>query len=158
MIEAKIAELLTAKFEEEDFQDCFLVESKLNLNNRLEVFIECDNSLTLKKCQKISRYLEGFIDEQQWLGEKYVLEVSSPGIGKPLKLKRQYQKNIGRKVEVNFEEGKPQSGQLIEVADDSITIEYEIIVKEGKKKRKEMTQQVIPFENIKKAVVKATFK
>ncbi len=157
MIEAKIRDLLTTKFQEEAFQDCFLVEIKLNQNRKLEVFVDCDNGLTHEKCQRISRYLESFIDEEQWLGEKYTLEVSSPGIGKALKLKRQYKKNIGRRVEINFHEGKPQTGNLIEVKEESVTIEYEIIVKEGKKKRKEMTQQVIPFENIKKTVVKVVF-
>lgn len=157
MIEEKIKELLAKKFQEEGFQDCFLVDLKAGLNNKVEVFIESDSALTHPRCQKISRYLEGFIDENQWLGEKYTLEVSSPGIGKPLKLKRQYYKNIGRRVEINFLEGKPQTGKLIEVNDDTITIEYEIIIKEGKKKRKEMFEHVIPFENIKKAVVKVTF-
>ena len=91
MIEDRIVELLGAKFEEEEFRDCFLVETKFHGNNKLEVFIDCDNGLTFEKCQKISRYLESFIDEKQWLGEKYVLDVSSPGIGRPLILKRQYQ-------------------------------------------------------------------
>ena len=158
MIEEKIRELLEEKFQEEEFQDCYLVEMKHHQSNkRVEVYIECDNALTHEKCQKISRYLEGFIDENQWLGEKYILEVSSPGIGRPLRLKRQYHKNIGRRIEVDFIEGKPHTGQLIEVNDDTITIEYEIVVKDGKKKRKEMFQHIIPFDNIKKAKVKVTF-
>lgn len=157
MIEEKIVDLLTEKFQEEGFQDCFLVEIKLSQHNKVEVFLECDSGLTFRKCQKISRYLESFIDEEQWLGEKYTLDVSSPGIGKPLKMNRQYRINIGRRVEVFLLEGKPQTGKLIEVDNDSITIEYEITVKEGKKKRKEMTQQNILFENIKKTVVKVSF-
>ncbi|MCR9285793.1 MAG: ribosome maturation factor [Bacteroidetes bacterium] len=148
---------MTEKFQEEGFQDCFLVEIKLSQHNKVEVFLECDSGLTFRKCQKISRYLESFIDEEQWLGEKYTLDVSSPGIGKPLKMNRQYRINIGRRVEVFLLEGKPQTGKLIEVDNDSITIEYEITVKEGKKKRKEMTQQNILFENIKKTVVKVSF-
>lgn len=157
MIEAKIRDLLSTKFQEEEYQDCFLVELKLHQSHKLEVFIDSDSGLTHTKCQRISRYLESFIDEEQWLGEKYILEVSSPGIGKALKLKRQYKKNIGRRIEVNFHEGKPQTGNLIAVTEDEITIEYEITVKEGKKKRKEMTQRVIPFETIKKTVVKVVF-
>jgi ribosome maturation factor RimP len=157
VIEEKIVDLLTEKFQEEGFQDCFLVEIKLSQHNKVEVFLECDSGLTFRKCQKISRYLESFIDEEQWLGEKYTLDVSSPGIGKPLKMNRQYRINIGRRVEVFLLEGKPQTGKLIEVDNDSITIEYEITVKEGKKKRKEMTQQNILFENIKKTVVKVSF-
>lgn len=157
MIEDKIVDLLNTKFQEEEYQDCFLVEMKLSQSNKLEVFLDCDSGLTFEKCQRISRYLESYLDEGQWLGEKYTLEVSSPGVGKPLKMNRQYKKNIGRRVEVNFNEGKPQTGKLIAVDDESITIEYEITIKEGKKKRKEMNQQNILFENIKKTVVKVSF-
>lgn len=157
MIEDKIVDLLNTKFQEEEYQDCFLVEMKLSQSNKLEVFLDCDSGLTFEKCQRISRYLESYLDEEQWLGEKYTLEVSSPGVGKPLKMNRQYKKNIGRRVEVNFNEGKPQTGKLIAVDDESITIEYEITIKEGKKKRKEMNQQNILFENIKKTVVKVSF-
>jgi ribosome maturation factor RimP len=157
VIEDKIVDLLNTKFQEEEYQDCFLVEMKLSQSNKLEVFLDCDSGLTFEKCQRISRYLESYLDEGQWLGEKYTLEVSSPGVGKPLKMNRQYKKNIGRRVEVNFNEGKPQTGKLIAVDDESITIEYEITIKEGKKKRKEMNQQNILFENIKKTVVKVSF-
>ena len=106
MIVEKITDLLDKKFTEEDFSDCFLVDIKAHAHNKIDVFIDSDSGVTFEKCQKISRYLERFIDENGWLGEKYVLEVSSPGISRPLKFKRQYAKNIGRKVEVKG----PRSG------------------------------------------------
>ena len=107
MIEQKIEDLLSEKFKETDFDDFFIVAIKLHTNNKLEVFIDSDSSLPLSKCQQISRYLESYIDTHQWLGEKYILEVSSPGISRPLTLVRQYKKNIGRKLAVNFlEDGK----------------------------------------------------
>lgn len=92
MIEGRIIELLEQKFVEPDWQDCFVVEVKQHATNKLEVFIDSDDSITFEKCRKISRYLEEFLDKYLWLGEKYTLDVSSPGISRPLVLKRQYQK------------------------------------------------------------------
>jgi ribosome maturation factor RimP len=157
-LEEKIVELLEEKFKEEEFTDCFLIDIKLHKHNKLDIFLDSDTGITFRKCQRISRYLESFIDEEGWLGEKYVLEVSSPGLTRPLKLRRQYLKNIGRKVEVNLLEGKPMAGKLIEVNEEAIVIEREEKFKEGKKTIKKMVQIPIPFENIKKTVVTISYK
>ena len=157
MIEQKITALLNQKFQEEGFEDCFLVELKYHPNNKLDVFIDSDGPLTFERCQRISRYLESFIDEEGWLGEKYVLEVSSPGITRPLKLKRQYVKNIGRSVKVSFLTHGSKTGVLKAVEDDKIIIEEEVIIKDKKKKRKGVVDVEIPFDNISKAIVQITF-
>ncbi len=157
MIEQKIESLLEQKFLEEEYTDCFIIEIKHHANNKLEVFIESDSGITFDKCRRISRYLEGYIDTEGWLGEKYVLEVSSPGVGRPLKLPRQYAINIGRKLEVSFLEGKARTGILVAADDESITLEEKVRVKEGKKKKTEIIQTRIPLNDIKKAVVKITF-
>ncbi|MCB0598597.1 MAG: ribosome assembly cofactor RimP [Lewinellaceae bacterium] len=157
MVESKIESLLEAKFQEEGFTDCFLIELKLHANNKLDVFIDTDNGVTFEKCQQISRYLEEFLDEEGWLGENYVLEVSSPGISRPLKLRRQYPRNIGRKVEVSLAGGKNKEGTLVAVGEEEITIEEKIRVKEGKRRKVQVLQTRIPFEDIKKTVVKISF-
>ena len=113
-VEGKITQLLEQKFKEEDYQDCFLVEVNLKGNNRLEVYIDRDEGLSISICKKISRYLEETLDSQLWLGEKYTLEVSSPGVDRPLKLRRQYIKNVGRNFEVKTTgDGKTEKGKLI---------------------------------------------
>lgn len=152
-IEEKIRELLTAKFQEETFKDCFLVEFNLLRGNKLEVFVDCDSGLTLSKCQQLSRYLEAHIEEQGWLDENYVLEVSSPGIGHPLKFKRQYTKNIGRDLEITLSDGTVKTGILKSVAELSVTLEEKIILTQGKKKKKTVVQTELPFDHIKKAVI-----
>jgi len=157
VIEQKIKVLLDQKFQEEEYADCFLIEVKHHANNKLEVFIESESGMTFDKCRRISRYLEGYIDTEGWLGEKYVLEVSSPGVSRPLKLERQYSLNIGRKMEVSFLEGKPKIGILKAVTEGSITLEETVKVKVGKKKKTELIQTVIPFNQITKAVVKISF-
>ena len=157
MVESKVKSLLKIKFQEEEFTDCFLIEVKVHANNKLDVFIDSDAGVTFEKCQKISRYLEQYLDEEGWLGDSYVLEVSSPGISRPLKFLRQYPRNIGRKVEVRLRDGASKEGTLVSVGAENITIEEKIRVKEGKRKATQVLHTNIPFEDIKKTVVKISF-
>lgn len=152
----KITSLLETKFEEEFFNDCFLVEINQN-NSKLEIFVDSDSNITFEKCRKISRYLEQHIDENGWLGEKYTLEVSSPGITRPLLFKRQYAKNIGRKLEVKLKDEGKQKGVLVNVTDEAIHLEEKVRVKEGKKKVNKILTHEIAYENIEKAIVKISF-
>ncbi len=152
-IEEKINGLLATKFQEENFRDCFLVELNLLPNNKLEVFVDCDSGMTLKKCQQLSRYLESHIEEQGWLSENYVLEISSPGLSRPLKFKRQYLKNIGRDLEITLSDGNIKTGALKSVGDSSIVLEEKLVQIEGKKKKRVLVQTELPFDLIKKAVI-----
>jgi len=158
VIEQKIEDLVTAKFAEEDFVDCFLVEIKLQGNNILKVFIDNDSGLVVDQCRRVSRYLESYLDEEQWLGEQYTLEVSSPGIDRPLRLKRQYHKNIGRTLLVETTEGVKREGVLVEVVEDGFFLEELIVTKVKKKKKKEIVKSLIPFDIVDKAKVKISFK
>jgi len=157
VVEDKIKALLEEKFREDAFSDCFLVDLKLHANNKLEVFIDSDFGISFEQCQKISRYLEQYLDEEQWLGEKYVLEVSSPGVGRPLMMQRQYPKNVGRKVEVKLKEGGKRSGVLKEVEEDRIVLEEKVRTKEGKRKKTELVETEIDFNSIEETKVKITF-
>ena len=156
MVERKLEKLLLEKFKEEEFADCFVVEIQQN-NSKVSVFVDSDSNMDFTKCRKISRYLEEFIDENKWLGEKYTLDVSSPGIGRPLKFPRQYKKNVGRKVEVTPKGEKAIKGTLVEANDEGILIEEKVRVKEGKKKVNKIIQTKLAFDDIKKTVVKISF-
>lgn len=157
-MEARIADLLEEKFKEPEFADCFLIDlNYIEKSNKLEVFVDSDSGVTFEKCQRISRYLESFLDEDLMLGDNYTLEVSSPGIGRPLKLPRQYRKNIGRDVEVTLKEGNVKKGKLVDVTDFAATLEELVVTKVGKKKKKELVQTIIPFEDIKKALIQISF-
>jgi len=157
----KLTALLDQKFQEEEFSHLFLVELKHSANDIIQVFLDSDNSVTYEYCVKVSRYLEEHIEEGAWLGEKYTLDVSSAGLDAPLKLKRQYLKNIGRDVSVEVKDDhKHVKGVLSEVNEDSVVVEYEEKVKvEGRKKKELMTiRKEIPFDNIKKTIITVSFK
>ena len=156
-MEEKIIDLLEEKFTDPEFANCFWLDVKLLPNKKLEVIIDCDTGVTFDTCRKISRYLESFIDEEQWLGEKYTLEVSSPGTDRPLQRPRQYTKHVGRKLEVKTNEGETYEGRLTEKTDEAITLTYKVRRKEGKRKVTEEVQTTINFADIKQAKVKISF-
>jgi|TARA_B110000285_G_scaffold229437_1_gene294143 ribosome maturation factor RimP len=159
-VEERIEQLLLEKFQDVEYQDFFLVEINFNpANKKLDVFIDSDTILTIGQCAKLNRYLQNHIDENDWLGETYTLDVSSPGITKPLIFKRQYVKNIGRNVKVSFVEQGKEEGELVSVDDEGIVLEKEITIKKDgkKKKHKEMVQTPIMWEKIHKTVVKIKF-
>lgn len=157
VVEAKIEALLEERFREPDLNDCFTVEVKLNAGNRLEVAFDSDSGVTLEKCRIVSRFLEAHLDEEGWLGEKYALDVSSPGIGRPLAFRRQYTRNLGRTVLVTLTDDTAHKGVLQAADENQITIEEEVKVEKNGKTKKTKVLTVIPFDNIKSTVVKVIF-
>ncbi|MFZ4542494.1 MAG: ribosome maturation factor RimP [Saprospiraceae bacterium] len=156
-VEQKIEKLLLEKFSDTDFADCFVIEIKLGVSNKLEVFVDADNGIDFGRCQKLSRYLEATLDTEKWLGETYILEVSSPGLSRPLKFLRQYAKHIGRDLEISSNDGTITEGEFVSLENDVISLQYEEKRKEGKKNIKEMKIVPIPFSEVKKAMVKIKF-
>lgn len=156
-MEERIANLLEELFSTDpDFADCFLVDIN-HSNKKLEVFVDSDTRMPLERCQRISRYLESYLDEEQPLGEAYTLEVGSPGVQRPLKFHRQYVKNIGRTLEVTTTEGESHTGLLKSVEPTEIVLEAKVRRQDGKRKKTVVEETRIAFDAIKKSIVKITF-
>lgn len=157
-ITARIAQLLEEKYAtDEAFADCFTVDIELKPGQKLCVFADSDTGMTFEKCQKISRYLESFLDAHGWLGDKYVLEVSSPGVGRPLKFARQYRNNAGRTVTVTLTDKTQHTGILKSADEQQIILSQTVVEKEGKKKKEVVVETPIAFDQIEKTVVKISF-
>jgi len=158
-LKQKLTALFEARFAPEGY---FVVEIKTPPPNKIQLFVDGDNGITVDKCAEISRYVESFLDSEGWVGERYVLEVSSPGMDKPLKLLRQYKKNLGRKVEVVLTDGAMKRGMLKAADEEKIILESEA----GKKKRPGRHRTAgtandlleIPFGNIKRTKLSFSFK
>lgn len=94
----------------------------------IQVFIDTDQGITIEQCTDISRDLTREFDVQRLFEGNYHLEVSSPGIDRPLRLLRQYKKNIGRRFKVKYAsngEQKTITVTLVSVVDDQITFQLE---------------------------------
>lgn len=116
----KINSFLTKFFED---RGLFLVETVVSAN-RINVFIDAkETNITIKECASASRAVEDFLETNQLVPEKYFLEVSSPGLDKPLKLPQQYIKNIGKDFVVKLLDGRTFEGKLLNYQETFITIE-----------------------------------
>ncbi len=151
-----LEKLIEKGLEELDFTDTYLVNVKTN-SNKIEVFLDSDTGVDFLKCQKISRWLEAILDENKAFGDNYILEVSSAGVGSPLKLLRQYSKNIGRLIDIKYKPDQRVKGTLKNVQDNLISVEYETTIKEGKKNKKIVVTEQIQFEEIIESKIKISF-
>lgn len=134
--------------------DSFLVEVKVNAGNNVKVFVDADQGMSLERLIRYNRQLYKHLEESQiFPNNDFSLEVSSPGLDEPLKLPRQYQKNIGRFVEVVQKDGVKKEGKLVDVNESQIVLEEE----KGKAKKKELVQHHIPIETIKSTKVQIKF-
>jgi ribosome maturation factor RimP len=132
----------------------FLVHIKVKPGHIIRVYIDGDQGLPIKQCTSFNRRLYKAIEEAAWFPEgDFALEVSSPGVDEPLILNRQYVKNIGRNVEVILNDETVYVGNLKEVTDKDILIEWTA----GKGKKATQEQLLIPFENIKSTIVQIQF-
>lgn len=157
MVEDKIVSLLEEKFKEEEFRDFYLVDLEFHEPARIAVFVDADSGLNTVKCAKLSRYLEEYLDEKNWKNGKYILEVSSPGVDRPLKFPRQYVKNIGKKIDIKTAEGEDLRATLKDANEDFVVLEYRDKIKQGKKKKHVVKQLELPYEAIKKAKIRISF-
>ena len=99
--------------------DKFLVDLKISTDNRINVAIDGDNGITIDDCIELSRTIENSLDRD---AEDFELNVASAGLDSPLKLKRQYVKNIGQDLTVTTLDGETVEGELIDSNDEKITL------------------------------------
>ncbi len=137
-----------------DSEDTFLVSVRIRPVNNIKVFLDADSGLNIDKCVKINRAMYRAIEEKGWFPDgNFSLEVSSPGVGEPLKLLRQYKKNVGRNVEVILNDDTKKEGRMIDANEEFIQLEYT----EGKNNKAVTTMKAIPFDKIKQTTVQISF-
>lgn len=140
----------------------FVVELKVSNDSgmgKVAIFLDSDEGISIDRCGEVSRALGEELEESEVMASKYMLEVSSPGVGEPIKLPRQYNKNIGRDIYVLLNDGTEITGKLVSNNETGIGIQ-EIQKKKGNKKDKSYSAETrtILFELINKAKVLISFK
>ncbi len=117
--------------------DLFLVHATVSMTNKISVFVDSANGITLDQCISIHRAFESKLDREV---EDYELEVSSPGAAQPFLVIEQYHKNIGKEVEVLYTNGEKIKGTLLEVHSNEIIL-MPVIDKKKKVKTKEVKEE-----------------
>lgn len=133
----------------------FLVALDIDQNNKISIIVDGDKGVPLKECIRINRFIESQLDREE---EDYALEVSSPDIAQPLKLIRQYNKNIGKTLKVTTKTAKFE-GKLTDVKTNSIVLAWKTREPKpiGKGKITVKKEVEIPFDEIEKTKVKIVF-
>ena len=133
----------------------FLTELVITDAFKVIVSIDGDDGVALQDCIDVSRYMDAHLDREE---QDYSLEVASVGVGSPLKLVRQYKKNVGRTLIVKTGTETIEA-ELVEATDDFVILSWQ--AREPKKigKGKETVQKELnlPYGNIKEAIVTVTF-
>ncbi|RZJ46628.1 MAG: ribosome assembly cofactor RimP [Flavobacterium sp.] len=152
-VEKRVAALVEEKIA--DRPELFLVSIKMLPNNKLIIHVDGDEGISIQDCAAISRHVGFHLEEENTIDKAYNLEVSSPGVGEPLQLNRQFHKNIGRDLGIKLSDGTAKEGKLIAVTELAIEIE-EKVKEKGKKVQLVNTQ--IEFNNIVETKVLISFK
>jgi ribosome maturation factor RimP len=121
---------------------------------KISVILDGDTGISIDDCAEVSRQLSKHLDESSLIDDNYILEVSTPGLDQPLKLRRQYKRNIGRKLRVQKVDQTLVEGKLSVVDEELITLIEEI----GNGKKTEVRETNVPFSAIDKAFVLVSFK
>lgn len=87
--------------------DLFIVDIKVGKGNKIAIWVDKDQGITIDECVEISRHVEDHLDRES---EDFDLDVSSPGLDMPFKVKRQYEKYLNRMVEVVTLDGGKREG------------------------------------------------
>jgi len=145
--ESYIRQLVEEKLEGTDM---FIVELTLSSNNRIVVEVDGMSGVTIDDCVAVSRQIESNLDREH---EDFELQVSSAGIDKPLRARRQFEKNIGREVKIVLQDSAELKGELLEVGES-----LKVKLPASKKKKLPEREETIAWENIRETKILISFK
>tara|TARA_B100001063_G_C16402793_1_gene375658 strand:+ start:14 stop:526 length:513 start_codon:yes stop_codon:yes gene_type:complete len=136
-------------------ESLYLIDLSISENNKIQVTIDGDKGVPLSECIRVSRNVEHNFDREE---EDFSLEVSTPDIAHPLKVKRQYIKNINRILKVKTSE-EDIEGVLVEADEDKIVLNWKAREPKpiGKGKVTVDKTATISYKDIKEAKVKIVF-
>ncbi|MDP2721185.1 MAG: ribosome assembly cofactor RimP [Bacteroidales bacterium] len=135
--------------------DRFVVEVNTNAENRILVFIDSDSGVFIEHCIALSKYIESQLDRET---EDFELNVSSSGVGQPFTMLRQYQKYIGKAVQIKLTDGTQMKGLLKSATEAQIEIFDQAKNKNKKSKKIEPGELfTLPMDSIVEAKGIVTF-
>ena len=133
----------------------FIVDITVKTGNSIEVLVDSDNGISIDDCIHISRHIEQNLDRDV---EDFSLEVSSPGLSEPFKILRQYQKNVGKKVEMIARTGEKEEGILKSVNETGIELDVTAKEKINGAKIPVTKSKAYSYEQIKTVKLVISFK
>ena len=129
MYEQKTEEILLPIVEEYGFELVDVEYVKEGSNWYLRAYIDKPGGIGVNDCEVVSRRLSDILDEKDYIEDSYILEVSSPGLGRPLKKEKDYVRSMGKELEIRtyraINRQKEFYGILTGYTEDTVTIQPE---------------------------------
>lgn len=128
-IEHRVESLVMPIIEEGNFELVDVEYVKEGSNYYLRVFADKEGGINIDDCVLISRALEVKLDEEDFIPDAYILEVSSPGLGRPLKKEKDFKRSIGKDVDIKLfkavDQQKEFTGVLKDYTADEIVLDID---------------------------------
>ena len=125
-IKSEIAELIEPILTREGFELVTVKLARYGRSSRLQLFIDTleGDGVTIDDCARVSRLVDEQVEQKDFFEGKYTLEVSSPGIDRPLQTERDFRRKIGRTIQIDFADPKRKTvrGVVEGVTDGSVSI------------------------------------
>ncbi|WP_405211054.1 ribosome assembly cofactor RimP [Dokdonia sp. Asnod2-E02] len=154
MLKEKVTNLLQEALDENP--NLFLISLDIQGNNEVKIIIDGDTGVRVEDCMAVSRKVEHNLDREE---EDFSLEVMSAGATSPLKIPRQYKKNVGRHLEVKKEDGSQVEGLMTDATEADVTLTWKTREPKPVGKGKVTVQKIetIPYSEIVQAKVMIKF-
>lgn len=127
--EQKAEEILLPIVEEYGFELVDVEYVKEGGTWYLRTYIDKEGGISIDDCEKVSRRLSDILDEKDYIDDTYIMEVSSPGLGRPLKKEKDFKRSLGKEVDIRtyrmIDKQKEFTGILKDYDKDTVTIELE---------------------------------
>jgi ribosome maturation factor RimP len=147
--QTQVIELLDAEFARAGYEIEDVVIDERSQPPRITVIADGDTALDLDTVASLSRSASNLLDAERDIGGTYVLEVSSPGVDRPLTSEKHFRRARGRKVDLTLTDGTEVNGRVGETRDGVVAV----VVRDGR----DWKVRPIPLEDVIKAVVQVEF-
>ena len=128
-IELRTEQLVQPIVDENHFELVDVEYVKEGANWYLRVYADKEGGINIDDCVLLSRALEAKLDEEDFIEDAYILEVSSPGLGRPLKKDKDFERSLGKDIEIKLyrpiEKQKEWEGTLVSYDTESIIVRLE---------------------------------
>ena len=128
LYEQKTEQLLTPIMDEYGFELVDVEYVKEGSTWYLRSYIDKPGGISIDDCEKVSRRLSDLLDQEDFIEDAYIMEVSSPGLGRPLKKEKDFKRSLGEEVEIRtyrmIDKQKEFTGILKDYDEDTVTITF----------------------------------
>lgn len=148
---AKIQETVHWAIENTEFKVVEIDLKNIQSRKMIRIFLDSENGITIDQCKSLSRKIGDKIELDNAIDGEYVLEVSSPGVERPIKEDWQFRKNMGREILVNYTERDKTIKEFVGTIENVIEDKLQLKIKGKKKNQEEMIE--VPLARINSAKI-----